>query len=984
MKKGSYLHTVICFIIILVSLSGEAQHIQSVNLTTEEGILDNEVYFVMQDSKDYLWISTNSGVSRFDGKNYEHFTVDNGLPVNAILETYEDYKGRIWFIPYNLRLSYYENGKIYPYEYINNLSLEEKRVFYYNNMTFHVDSSDKVYFCSSSNSYHVNQDGELNVEKLKTKDRRGLKIHIKNVKHLLSENNVDFLLKKDFLLKDDYDFLEDKNVDTLFINLPLNNRLVSSRFYLSIFKDDIFYTSMFNKFGLTKDFNHWEYLEFDNRITYITVENEQLYIALLNEGVYIYDINNLKNEPIRIIPNKSASSIIIDKNGGLWVSTVDAGIFYIPDPNIQVSCYETSAPYEYIKLYQGTKLLVSQRGDIFEVNTRKKIASLEEVIGAVRIDPITNELILGGERIYKYDGDKITTLERNITVPKDSSVCRTYAVKDFVFFEDRIVMGSHGLFDLDRETGKILRLTSKGRKIKTLKKWKDGILLGTQRGLYFHNGTSVRPLLDHNEILSAKVYDITTLNDDSTIVIGSAGRGLYFFQDSIIKRITKEDGLLSNEIKKVKFWKGNLFALTNQGLNVICFECDGVHDYKIYQYGKSDGLPEDKINDILFEGDDVYILNENFLSKTNYKNIFKQAKKVPTYIKSFKVMDKDTLSEDLMKFDYNKNFISIIYQGVRLGQTSGIQYRYKLVGLSDKWSYTDHNEIRFASLASGPYTFFVEAKNEDGIWGDPAKVEFVISLPVWKEWWFILCVGLFVLVVGYLIINERMKRIRKENKLQIDMLELRQKALTKQLDPHFLFNSMNSIQALILGKETRKAASYLARFSTLMRKILHQSASSFVTVHDEIESITNYLILEQLRFEDKPFKFQFIYDDDLNIEEIIIPSFFIQPIVENVIRHAFPLSPREGELSIEFTRAGMNLEIKIIDNGIGIKESMRLKMSKEKKHISMGTHITNQRIDLLNLQFPETDYNIDYSDVLSDDGSVCGTRVEFQLPIHFK
>ncbi|MDD5570706.1 MAG: histidine kinase [Bacteroidales bacterium] len=262
-----------------------------------------------------------------------------------------------------------------------------------------------------------------------------------------------------------------------------------------------------------------------------------------------------------------------------------------------------------------------------------------------------------------------------------------------------------------------------------------------------------------------------------------------------------------------------------------------------------------------------------------------------------------------------------------------------------------------------------------------------ISIPYWETSWYkvLQIAGIVIIISGivsgiFLII---IYRIKKRNELDRKLNNFMFQALSKQMNPHFIFNSLNSVNNFILKNEKLESSRYLTKFASLMRSVLKNSQHQLIPINDEITALKLYIELESLRF-DNSFNFTLNIDEKINIDENEIPPLLIQPYIENSILHG--LIPKEGEKKLS-----LNFEKKIIknkeyilcsieDNGIGRKKSNMIKLKKETKHQSYGTAINKQRMEVLST-IKKMNIEIKYIDIEDSYGNAIGTRVELLIPV---
>jgi len=259
----------------------------------------------------------------------------------------------------------------------------------------------------------------------------------------------------------------------------------------------------------------------------------------------------------------------------------------------------------------------------------------------------------------------------------------------------------------------------------------------------------------------------------------------------------------------------------------------------------------------------------------------------------------------------------------------------------EEWQYTTRTEVDFASLQPRDYEFSVRAANRDGVWSNSKKISFTISPPWWKTLWFYFLCTITMLLGALGLYRNKVNSINEKNQIQQEINQLERSALQAQMNPHFIFNSLNSIQSYIMLNDKEQAMEYLARFAKLVRQNLRASSDSYVALDIEIAMLTNYMELEKMRFHNS-FDYNITFDESFSAQEVIIPPLIIQPYVENAILHGMKQKEGDGMIELSFAQSEDLLHIQIKDNGTGIDPH------KEKKSTgSLGMSITQKRLSHL-------------------------------------
>ncbi len=336
-----------------------------------------------------------------------------------------------------------------------------------------------------------------------------------------------------------------------------------------------------------------------------------------------------------------------------------------------------------------------------------------------------------------------------------------------------------------------------------------------------------------------------------------------------------------------------------------------------------------------------------------------------------------------LSLPYSVNQLRFYFTGVSLKKPTDVQFRYRLLGAGEKWVYTRQDRrASYHQLRPGTYTFEVEAANEDGLWSEqPATFNFEIQPAFWQTWWFRFLLGFLLVFIAYRIYRHRRQLKEKklyELQLQKEIAESKLTALQAQMNPHFVFNSLNSINWYIVKNRPREASQYLTKFSKLVRSILDNSKKPLVSLARELDALKLYLDLEAMRFEDK-FTYYFQTDAELETEAILIPPLVLQPFVENAIWHGLMHKKDKGEIVIQIYPEGDCLKCIIQDNGIGRAAAAKIQASNQKKHQPKGLQLTSDRLWLLR-QHHLKEEMIRVIDLEDENGMAAGTRVEILLP----
>ncbi len=325
--------------------------------------------------------------------------------------------------------------------------------------------------------------------------------------------------------------------------------------------------------------------------------------------------------------------------------------------------------------------------------------------------------------------------------------------------------------------------------------------------------------------------------------------------------------------------------------------------------------------------------------------------------------------------DYQNNSLSIEFAALNFFSPLRNKYRYRMEGLDNEWIETTEHSVNYSAIPSGNYTFRVQLIGDDSN-AIQNSIKISVSTPFWKQDWFQMLLATIGLGSVYFFYRIRLNQVRKEEKIKREynkkLAEVEMKALKAQMNPHFIFNSLNSINRYIVKSEPEKASLYLTKFSKLIRLILDNSNHKIISLENELNALKLYIELEALRFNEK-FTYDIHLNEELNPLSVGVPPMIIQPFVENAIWHGLLHKEGSGKLEIAVERYGSGLKCIITDNGVGRKMAGDLKSKSINNAKSYGMKITNDRLTMLNGESKIS--TVEIVDLEDNEGNALGTKV---------
>ena len=474
---------------------------------------------------------------------------------------------------------------------------------------------------------------------------------------------------------------------------------------------------------------------------------------------------------------------------------------------------------------------------------------------------------------------------------------------------------------------------------------------------------------------------------DSSMWIGTAG-GLYRFDPDSgdFKRYTEENGLPNRVICGIlEDNNGFLWISTNRGLSRFDPKMKIFSNYDV-----ADGLQSNMFNIsscCKFNDGELGFGGINGLNIFHPENIISNTFVPPVYIIGFSKFDQpmnfDTDLTDLSQIElsYDDNYFTIEFVALDYSHPEKNAYAYKLEGVNDRWMHTkNENFASYTNIDPGKYVFKVRGTNSDGVWNmEGDELGIIIKPPFWMSWWFrslIITMVTFALAgTVYLII----KREKQKTAINKKISELKLQALQAQMNPHFIFNTINAIQYFISKNDNESAYFYLTKFSRLLRRTLENSENMSIPLAEELETLTLYMELQLLRYGNK-FSYHIDVGSEIDTQLTEIPSMILQPYIENAIQHGLNSKRKGGKLDIQLKQNNGTLVCVIQDNGVGIKKSLSLKKTKGTDHTSSGMKLTEERLEIISTAHKE---NIDVTieDLSELNEKENGTRVILKIPV---
>jgi hypothetical protein len=941
------------FIVMLLwNVTGHAQEfdLPYTQFTKKDGLPSNLIYTQVFDKEGVLWIGSDAGLTRFDGSTSKTYTVADGLPSNDVVYLYVDRFNRIWVTMLKNEICYIYQDKVHTVK--NNATLHAigSNV---KQARFYEDQFNNFWIIPfNKNLFRINPRGQVDLFPIPY----GITVHIPY---------GDSLILHTFYSK--Y-ILDCKTLQYRYMKMDSNE--VYSHAYP--FKKNIY---LINLSGEPKVITFQEFIHpISPRVTNCNFYNNLVddkfnYIGTSN-GMKVYNSTNstfLKT----LLSGRMISKITKDPSGYLWVGTHGDGLYRFSNRDINNYYSNTNLPFSaFHSIYKNENhLLIGDNKNgvqIFDSHTRKKIKSLQIKIHrnlGTRVSRITQS-----ENYYYLSGDdfigKITTDFQSLFFQQEMS-------KNLFFIDKYVINTSSGFlaFLKKNDLSESFNIIT-GKRMYSMC-WYDGkYLVGSEDSLYFLTTEKDKYYL-RNANLPFRYWCTDILAVDSSLVLATAEKGLFFYHHGKFTRnINVDNGLPSNNCRKLKLQYPYLYIATNNG---VC-RYDFVQN-RANSLTESDGLPSNNVNDIDLDSTHLYAATESGAAIINLKE-FDQHPNPTLFLKPI-IYKEDTLWNTTKSIQVFQNTEAIFH--LNNPDYSGYArpvYYYRIANQNTDFIRSTDPSLRINFSSAGKTQLEAYVQTIDG----RKSGILIFPIEVTQHWYqtawfyaliFILLILLLLALFKYYF-ERKSQRDQDDAKLEIKRRTIEMAEWKSAINPHFVYNSLNTMQGMFGDQEFERGNQYLAQFTRILRKSVQYSGRLNIEITEEVEFLHHYLELERLKRENFSYHIRL---HNFDKQKLYIPTLVIQPILENSLKHGIQ-DVANGIIEVDFYCKEKSIHCHVQDNGLGTAQTLPKKESKGLKLIEnkllMFKKLTHQTI------------HFSYGNKLLPDGRVVGYETLFIFPLIFK
>lgn len=946
--------------------------------TTENGLPQNSINAISQTKEGFLWLATFDGLVKFDGIKFITYNTSNTpeLKTNGIKKLFTDSENRLWIIPTDGTLLCYEKNKFTQYIIPSKLELENNTITDFENESILVKATNNKLYKLKNGKFELYAPAQFKIiSSIATLNTNQL--YIGTDSGLFSYANNELY---------EFPLLKNKQIHTL-VHSPSSEIIVVAehRIYevhANVCKELIIPIDL----AAIKEY----------KIGF----NESKKLSVLTEnGIYIFSENNTGHLTTQSgLSSNSVRSIYVDKEKNLWIGTNNGGL-----NKLKIKLFSAYSKEDGMLDDGATAIVESKDGTIYIANNcggvsefknnefiQKMVQPKDKCVWSLMEDADKNLWmgIYGGGTYVNYSNGEI----------------KQYTIKNglagnivFSFFQDskkNIWIGSSTGLSKYSNNNFTLIDTAFHHSITFIQEDKNGdIWLCTDAGLATIKNNKII-LLSEKKGFKSGAARFLYEDAEGVLWVGTHGNGLYRLKNGKPFYFTDHTRQLDKNVWSIVEDKnGNLWMPSNAGMYVVDkkelndFADNNVPWINPVFLSKEDGLKSIEFNGgfqspaLKSSSGKFWFPTVNGAVAADPEKLQKNNSNCQIIIEEIKSQEKVFDLTDSLSLKTTDNNLQIRFTAPFFTNPSKICFQYKMEGVDNTWRDIGNlRELLLNDIPDGEHILRLR------IAGNMNAAETGLTIyketVFWKNTRFIILISIILVCVMLLLTIAIISFIRKREKIKTQLnkqyANIELKALQAQMNPHFIFNCLNSIQHFIILNDEVSASKYLTKFSMLMRKFLEHSKSNIVTLQEEIELLRLYVELEALRSKHK-FNFHLRIASNIDIFNIEIPSMLFQPFVENAITHGLLNIERKGTLILSFELEEGYLIGKIEDDGVGRKKAGEIRSS-YKDHASRGMEIINDRIAVLNY-IENIKIEVEIIDKENEDKEPCGTNVIIKIPV---
>ncbi len=917
------------------------------NIKIENEVPYTSIYDIKMDSLNRMWIATDIGIVRFNGNTFDFYNKENGLLDNTILKIDIDDKGIIWFATLSGKIFFYKENKFQTTPFLASLDTLTNKAYYKiyakNNHLILLSNTGKAHNIDLINetisSYNFNLSDESGFNLAYNVDSNGVVIEFLRIPKL----NANSITKV-------------KKVNSKYSKVSIGSFFEKTiNGLVPIMMNDTLFLSFGSKFVFIKDDKVIDEYDFNNDLEILTayVDGNDIWIGTFNHGLYKYSKKDKKCINLKSLEHNSITKIIKIDNEKFVVGTLSNGLYYLSHKHI----FNLFDSLSFNTLIREPNFLANDKHNIYSVDfPNRKIKSIYTYAYGV-----SRHLIdIGNGNVLAIGNGLLSINKKNeINLIRDTYTTCGKRINDKLFIGFPYLRID--VFNLDYKLSKSINIFNDDR-ITAIENFNEKIYFGARDGFYYMPDTSVDKVIKLENKRIKCIYSFNNL-----VLVGTRFSGLMVYrQDSLVS--LDNFGYKSLSINSIVSDDSLIYLSTNYGLIITSLDNDSTLNTKIIS--KADGLQTSIINSTTIYGDSIILLTSKgiYIVDKDYKP---QILIPNIYFEKVSFQGRINNGEDKVLLKPYDNAVNIKFGSSVYGLNAKVDFYYRLINDGTDWHKASTLRLSVFNLEPKDYELEIYSTYM-GQKSKVLKLSFSVDKPYYLKFWFISILFVLVSILLVFLVIYR----KKKKKLVVRLLQNELDMIQKQLNPHFVANALNGLQSLILDNDFMKTNIFISNFSNLLRFSLRYSKKLFINLNEELNYIESFIKLHQITnrngFE---YQIHISKDVELMIRNIMVPPFFLQPIVENAIIHGFQNDSKDNILIIEIVFNDKLLEIRIVDNGVGYN-------NKTTKSHGAGMGISSI-YDRISIYKDLENYNIDFfisASEIQDFGTVA--RLLFEKNIY--
>ncbi len=923
-------------------------------LIGEDELAGINIYSIIQDNDNSIVLATNNGLFRYNSLNFSSIQSDL-IGDQSLFGLIKNSKGIIFCYNLSGQIFYIKNNRLNLFYTVSkeNISSVIQLCF---------DKDDNLFVSCKKLLKITPQKKVLDIFTFKGMEASSLNIDNMNRLYFFDEQNLYYV---------------ENNKVQHYIKIPSTNQNLLKPYITNSGKINFQVNTQPKGYSIINNvLNEINYPVYSNVATsynfFVSKAKNIIWLASSKNGVQAFEINGKPLFDNKLLyKNYFISAHLEDNEGNNWFATFGKGILFIP--NLNVIEFTNNSLIEKDDLLRITKKENSlyfggSNGSVYQLqqNTIKKVLSNQKKIEFLKYLPSCNAFFVNGLVYDNHFGKllKDQLFNKYDLFQANNSSTIWHTTRDGLFsINNTFNFNNYGY--THRSYAVLEDLAS------------NTIWIASSTGLEICKNKKYSKVLYQNR----PVFSNSIIKVNDQIWVASTDGILIYKDQKLVRVINQKSGLLSNRVAKLKQEKAFVYISSNEGLQQLDLKTNNFKNFT-----KDEGLLSNAVFDFEVLNDTIFIITSKGLQKVSFNAISTIIRLPKISIDAILVNGLESSCTKTL-FKSSENIFEFTLLAISHRFKNKLQYQYQLEGYDTKWYTTNisNNKIRYSQLPDGNYTLKVRAIYNNFISNNITKYSFEIESVFWKTKKFILLLIVALLGIVFIfyklrirfIVSKKNEEIEKEKHIQ-ELNKSKLTALKSQMNPHFIFNALNSIQEFILLNKKDLASNYLADFADLMRSYLQHSQEDTVSIQDEMETLDLYLKLEKIRFDDD-FEYVIHCDTQIDKEQTYIPSFLLQPFVENAIKHGLLHQSKDKKLAIRFMKiSNQTLQCEIEDNGIGRVASSAI--IAKRKHQSFATKASQNRLDLLN-QSTKEKIDLQIIDLYDTENNPIGTKVLIQIPL---